>query len=83
MVCRREIVIIRADTVHRLHALVAGCSLVYKKKDAEFPAGAVKLADGLAGESPASASFPVGAAVISGDGAGDQTIGSPEARLSF
>ena len=31
------------------------------------------LVDDLAGESPASASFPVGTVVISGDGAGDQT----------
>ena len=39
---------------------------------------AVKLVDGLAGESPASADYPVGTVVISGDGAGDQTVGSPE-----
>ena len=32
---------------------------------------AVKLIDGLAGESPASADCPVGTVVISGDGAGD------------
>jgi hypothetical protein len=38
----------------------------------------VKLVDVLAGESPASANYPVGAVVISGDGAGDQTVGSPE-----
>jgi hypothetical protein len=41
----------------------------------------VKLVDDLAGGSPASASFPVGAVVISGDGAGDQTIGSPEVKV--
>ena len=41
---------------------------------------AVKLIDGLAGESPASAAYPVGTVVISGDGAGDQTVGSPEVR---
>jgi hypothetical protein len=41
----------------------------------------VKLVDGLAGESPASADFPVGAVVISGDGAGDQAIGSPEVNV--
>ena len=41
---------------------------------------AVKLIDGLAGESPASAGYPVGTVVISGDGAGDQTVGSPEVR---
>jgi hypothetical protein len=39
---------------------------------------AVKLIDGLAGESPASAGYPVGTVVISGDGAGDQTVGSPD-----
>ena len=37
---------------------------------------AVKLVDDLAGESPVSADYPVGAVVISGDGAGDQTVGS-------
>ena len=41
----------------------------------------MKLVDVLAGESPASASFPVGAVVISGDGMGDQTIGSPEVNV--
>ena len=41
---------------------------------------AVKLVDGLAGESPASADYPVGTVVISGDGAGDQTVGSPDVR---
>jgi hypothetical protein len=44
----------------------------------EEPYGAVKLVDVLAGESPASANYPVGTVVISGDGAGDQTVGSPE-----
>ena len=39
---------------------------------------AVKLIDGLAGESPASAGYPVGTVVISGDGAGDQPS---EARI--
>jgi len=42
---------------------------------------AVKLIDGLAGESPASASYPVGTVVISGDGAGDQTVGSPDVNV--
>ena len=41
-------------------------------------AGAVKLVDDLAGESPASANCPVGTVVISGGGAGDQTVESPE-----
>jgi hypothetical protein len=42
---------------------------------------AVKLVDGLAGESPASADYPVGAVVISGDGAGDQTVESPDVNV--
>ena len=45
------------------------------------PISAVKLVDDLAGESPASASFPVGTVVISGDGAGDQPIESPEVNV--
>jgi hypothetical protein len=45
------------------------------------PDRAVKLVDGLAGESPASANFPVGTVVIFGDGAGDQTVGSPEVNV--
>ena len=46
---------------------------IYVRRDS-----AVKLIDGLAGESPASAGYPVGTVVISGDGAGDQTVGSPD-----
>ena len=42
---------------------------------------AVKLLDGLAGESPASAGYPVGTVVISGDGAGDPTVGSPDVNV--
>ena len=42
---------------------------------------AVKLVDDLAGESPASADYPVGTVVISGDGAGDQTVGSPDVNV--
>ena len=42
---------------------------------------AVKLIDGLAGESLASAGYPVGTVVISGDGAGDQTVGSPDVNV--
>ena len=37
---------------------------------------AVKPVDDLTGESPASADYPVGTVVISGDGAGDQTVGA-------
>ena len=44
-------------------------------------AGAVKLVDDLAGESPASANCPVGTVDISGDGAGDQTVGSPDVKV--
>ena len=39
---------------------------------------AVKLVDDLTGESPVSADYPVGTVVISGDGAGDQAVGSPD-----
>ena len=49
-----------------------------KKLDAY---GAVKLVDDLAGESPAGANCPVGTVVISGDGAGDQTVESPEVNV--
>ena len=41
----------------------------------------MKLVDGLAGESPASAGYPVGTVVISGDGAGDPTVGSPDVNV--
>ena len=47
----------------------------------DWPVSAVKLVDDLAGASPASASFPVGTVVISGDGAGDQAVGSPEVNV--
>ena len=47
----------------------------------DWPVSAVKLVDDLAGESPASANYPVGTVVISGDGAGDQTVGSPEVKV--
>jgi hypothetical protein len=43
--------------------------------------GAVKLVGVLAGESPASADYPVGTVVISGGGAGDQTVGSPDVNV--
>jgi hypothetical protein len=42
---------------------------------------AVKLIDDLAGESPASADYPVGTVMISGDGAGDQTVESPDVNV--
>ena len=41
----------------------------------------MKLVDDLAGASPASADCPVGTVVISGDGAGDQAVGSPEVNV--
>ena len=40
----------------------------------------MKLVDDLAGESPVSANYPVGTVVISGDGAGNQTVGSSAVR---
>ena len=40
------------------------------------------LAAILAGESPASGTYPVATVVISGDGAGDQTVGSPEVKVT-
>jgi len=43
-----------------------------------FGDSAVKLVDVLAGESPASANYPVGTVVISGNGTGDQAVGSPD-----
>jgi hypothetical protein len=43
--------------------------------------GAVKLVDVLAGASPARVDCPVGTVVISGDGAGDQAVGSPEVNV--
>ena len=42
---------------------------------------AVKLVDDLAGESPVSADYPVGTVVISGDGEGDQAVGSPDVNV--
>ena len=41
----------------------------------------MKLVVDLAGESPAGANFPVGTVEISGDGAGDQTVGSPDVNV--
>ena len=43
-------------------------------------ASAVKLVDDLAGETPVSADYPVGTVVISGDGTGDQAVGSPDVK---
>ena len=51
------------------------------KRANDWPVSAVKLVDDLAGESPASANYPVGTVVISGDGAGDQAVGSPEVNV--
>ena len=41
----------------------------------------MKLVDVPAGASPASGDCPVGAVVISGDGAGDQTVESPDVNV--
>ena len=51
------------------------CAAMYPRQE---PYGAVKLVDVLVGASPAGADCPVGTVVISGGGAGDQTVGSPE-----
>jgi hypothetical protein len=42
---------------------------------------AAKLAAILAGESPARGTYPVATVVISGDGAGDQSVESPEVKV--
>lgn len=42
---------------------------------------AVKLNRCPAGASPASASYPVGTIDICGDGAADQTVGSPDVNV--
>ena len=60
------------ETHHILHTIKTG---------SDWPVSAVKLVDDLAGESPASANYPVGTVVISGDGAGDQAVGSPEVNV--
>ena len=39
------------------------------------------LAAILAGESPVGGTYPVATVVISGDGAGDQAVGSPEVKV--
>jgi hypothetical protein len=49
---------------------------IYVRRDS-----AVKLVDDPVGESPASADCPVGTVVISGDGAGDQAVGSPDVNV--
>jgi len=53
----------------------------HQRADKVVRAGAVKLVDDLAAESPASANCPVGTVDISGDGAGDQTVGSPDVKV--
>src|SRR5215470_8691541 len=62
-----------------LHADVRPASPVAPGREARRDS-AVKLVDVLAGVSPAGANCPVGTVVISGDGAGDQTVGSPEVK---
>jgi hypothetical protein len=44
-------------------------------------AGAAMLVGMLAGESPVRGTYPVAAVVISGDGAGDQSVESPEVKV--
>jgi hypothetical protein len=65
----------------RTSVLTSPCLGKARRRQSRFqtgPGSAVKLVDGLAGASPASAGYPVGTVVISGDGAGDQTVESPE-----
>ena len=54
---------------------------LYLQEQEKIWDSAVKLVDDLAGESPASADCPVGTVEISGDGAGDQAVGSPEVNV--
>ena len=61
--------------------ILEGLCLSDARRYRERRDSAVKLVDDLAGESPASADYPVGTVVISGDGAGDQTVGSPEVNV--
>jgi hypothetical protein len=42
---------------------------------------AAKLVDGPVGESPTRVTCPVAPVVISGGGAGDQSVGSPEVKV--
>jgi hypothetical protein len=44
-------------------------------------AGAAMLVGMLAGESPVRGTYPVATVVISGDGAGDQSVESPEVKV--
>src|SRR5260370_2843239 len=62
------------------YLLFSNGPLCKKVRERVLRVSAVKLIDGLAGESPASASYPVGTVVISGDGAGDQAVGSPDVK---
>ena len=43
--------------------------------------GAAMLVGMLAGESPVRGTYPVAMVVISGDGAGDQTVESPVVKI--
>ncbi len=43
--------------------------------------GAAMLVGMLAGESPVRGTYPVATVVISGDGAGDQSVESPEVKV--
>jgi len=56
-------------------------TMLMKRKGVVRRDSAVKLVDDLAGASPARAGCPVGTVVISGDGAGDQAVGSPEVNV--
>jgi hypothetical protein len=82
----------RTERIHRYIILVGSGHRDDQRRSARCPIlseiaifvrrdSAVKLVDGLAGESPASADYPVGTVVISGDGAGDQTVESPDVNV--
>jgi len=80
--CRQKPLAAPASIVHNDPARsLIDCPHRRRKTGRDWPVSAVKLVDDLAGESPASASFPVGTVVISGDGAGDQTVESPEVNV--
>ena len=80
-------ILIKTSCSARLHCAEWSCVVLsdsprrHNGAGRDWPDSAVKLVDDLAGESPASASFPVGTVVIPGDGAGDQPVESPEVNV--
>jgi hypothetical protein len=53
-----------------------------RKEKKTSTGSAAMLVDVLVGESPAGGTCPVTTVVISGDGASDQSVGSPEVKVS-